>query len=143
MITEHGATQWAAVMFGLASLPATFYLAVLTGEPGEGWDGSVLATIEPDDPGVYARIGLDVPADWVLTDDGAVVNAVEVSFADPSLDWGPIPFYALTDDLVAGQIWSYNWFLDPYYVQAGMGLTLPVGSIWHQLDNQLQTIAES
>lgn len=142
-VTEYGQAQWAAVQFGLAALPANFYIALLTAEPGDGWDGTVLQTVEPVDVGVYLRQALAVPTDWSLTDAGYVINSVALAYATPTVDWGEITHFGLTDDGVAGELWAYNWFLEPLFVPAGLAPGIDIGSIYHTLGNQLETIAES
>lgn len=141
-LTDYGRAAWNGVMFGIGSLPAHWYVCLLVDEPGEGWDGTVVQTLEPVDPGVYARQPLAPGTDWALTDGGFVINSTQLDFGTPALDWGLVNNYGLTDDPDAGNLWLFGDFLDPFLVIAGTPLTIDEGAIYHALGNELPTIAE-
>lgn len=141
MIADYGAQAWVGVMFGIGSLPANFYVALLTDEPGDGWDGSVVATLEPADT-AYARQAVAITTGFTLSDNGFVINAANIAYPTPIIDWGNITHFALLDAATNGNLWSYGAFLDAIYIPAGYPASLGVGSIYHGLGNQLASIAE-
>lgn len=141
MITQFGAASWAGIMYGIGALPDNFYVALLNDQPGDGWDGTVLQTLEPTDA-AYARQPLATVTDFTLAEGGFVINAVPLDYGSAGEDWGNITHYGLTDDPLAGELWLASWFLDSIYVQAGSPVSLAIGSLYHALGNQLAPIAE-
>lgn len=139
-VSDYGAEQWAGVMFGITALPANLYLALCTDEPGDGWDGTVLATVEPVDPGVYARPAVAFGSGWVVTASGFVTNAAVFDFATPSVDWGNITHYALCDAATGGDLWFYGSFFEPLVVPAGYDLQVGAGSLSIGVRNQQVSI---
>lgn len=140
-ISDYGAQQWAGIMVGIGAVPATFYIALVTDEPGDGWDGTVLDTLEPTDP-IYGRQPVASGTGWTLSDGGFVINAVDIAFPVPLADWGQITHFAVTDAIVGGNLWAYGRLLDPMYIPAGYPPLLGVGSVYLGLSNQLASIAE-
>lgn len=140
-VADYGAQQWAGMMFGIVSPPADFYVALCTASPSPGWDGSVLATIEPQGSSTYAREPLANPGGWTLSDGNYVINAAEVAFPTPDIDWGQIGFFALLDAATGGNLWAYGRLLEAVYVAAGYPPTFPVASLSFGVTNLLATIA--
>jgi hypothetical protein len=139
-VTDFGAASWAGVMFGIGALPTSFWIALCTDRPGDGWDGTVLETIEPTDS-AYVRVPITTGAGWTLSDGGFVINAVELDYPTPTIDWGQISWFALADAEHGGNLWSYGQFLEPIFLPAGYPPRIGVGSIFQGLSNQLSSIA--
>lgn len=145
-LSTYGAQQWAGLMVGIGSLPASFYLALCSDEPGIGWDGTVLTSVEPPatvGSGSYARVPVGFgSASWALAEAGYALVTVDLVFPTPDLDWGALPYFAFTDDPVAGNLWGWEGFVDPIIVTAGSTVVVPAGSLALELTNLLASIAE-
>lgn len=148
-IADYGAQQWVGAMFGIDTLPSYLYAALTTNEPQEQWDGNLLYDIEPWGQtgytgSVYARqqIGFG-PSNWVLSDSGIVVNANDISFGVPDVDWGTVTHFALTDDPTAGNLWLYGEFAVPQQLDDTVLAVIPAGNIVISLGNLLSSISAS
>jgi len=145
-VSAYGAQQWSGVLVGIVTLPTSFYVALCSDEPGNGWDGTVLQTVEP--PAIMSSTSYVRPAlgfgltHWALADAGYAVSTTDVTFATPDVDWGALPWFALCDDPVAGNMWAWGEFAEQITVTAGSTVTVPAGSIALELDNLLPSIAE-
>lgn len=140
-LSDFGAQSWAGIMFGIGSPPATFWVALLSDSPGDGWDGTVTQTIEPSDS-AYGRQSISTGSGFTLSDGGFVINAVELDFPEPVVDWPTFTNFGLLDDEIAGNLWAYGEFLEEIYAPAGLAPSLAVGSLYFGLGNQLTSIAE-
>jgi len=147
-LTDYGAQAWIGVMFDLSSLPSTWYAALTFQEPGDQWDGSLLADVEP--PGlddyigtVYARQPVAVgSSDWGVSDAGFVYNLNDINFGTPDDIWGTLTYFALTDDLTAGNLWCFGEFAVPgFYDTDSTDVIIPAGNIVITLGNLLAPIA--
>lgn len=143
MISEYGASQWAAIMFGLADPPAALYVALCTDEPGEGWDGTLLAAVEPDPAAGYARQAVALPSGWAASDGGFVTNASTIAFPTPTDDWGQITHWALADAATGGELWAAVPFSDSLAVPASSDVSLAVGALVIALGEALVSIADT
>lgn len=141
-VSEYGATAWAGLMFGIGALPDTFYIALCTDVPGSGWDGTVLATVEPQGSATYFRSPVLTPSGWALSDNGYVVNAGVLEFPLPDVDWGQIGYFALVDAITAGNLWAFGEFSTPIAVPAGYDLSIPIAGITVGVAELLPSIAE-
>lgn len=90
------------VLFGgTQSLPATYYVALLTAEPTETTTGSTLT--EPSG-GAYARASIpNNSGSWNAAESGLKTSAVAITYATPTADWGVINYYAITTALSGGK----------------------------------------
>jgi len=144
--STYGSQQWAALMVGVGALPASFYVALCFDEPGEGWDGTVLQTLEPPalvSTATYARTALGLgSSNWAMADAGYATTTVAVTFPTPDVDWGQMPWFALTDNATAGNLWCWEQFTDILTITAGSTIVIPAGSISIELANLLPSIAE-
>lgn len=147
-ITDYGAEQWVGMMFGVTTLPTTWYAALTFQEPSEQWDGTLLADIEPpaypDYTGtVYARQPIGTgPSNWGLSDAGFVFNLNDIDFGTPDDQWGSLGWFALTDGLTAGNLWCFGDFAVPaFYDTTSPDVLIPAGNIVLSLGNLLNPIA--
>jgi hypothetical protein len=147
-VSTYGAQQWTGLLLGIGALPASFYVALCSDEPGEGWDGTVLQTLEPPanttTTNYYPRPALGVgSSSWGVADAGFVTNTVAINWPQlPDVDWGQLGWYALTDSGTAGNLWCWEQFTDILTVTAGSTLSIPIGSFSVELANLLPSIAE-
>lgn len=140
-ISDYGASLFAGLMVGLGTLPADFYVALCTDEPGTGWDGTILETIEPTDPD-YVRqpIAKGAPG-WALSDNGYVLNANILDFGVPGVSWGVITHYALTDAATAGNLVLYGEYASGAQADGSFDVQIPPGGIVIALANLVASIA--
>lgn len=127
-LTDYGADTFTNWITGVATPPASFWVALCLEQPDEGYDGTVLATIEPSG-GSYARREIDRGvADWSGASEGAV-SLTMLTFPVATLDWGVITHYALCTASTAGEVYGYGELDEAYQVLTGGQLFLPVGGI--------------
>lgn len=116
-------------------------MALCTGDPGTGWDGTMLATIEPTD-GSYARKPIvKGSSGWTLSPNGYVLNAVGVDFGVPAAPWGVVTHYALTDALTDGNLLLFGEYAVPANATASYDVQIPPGGIVMALANLVASIA--
>ena len=140
-ISDYGAATWSGILVGVGSLPASFYVALATSEPGIGWTGTQLSTVEPVDPG-YARQALGTGSgNWTLSGNGYVSNAVLISFGTPTDTWGSITHFALTDAATGGNLWCFGEYASPPAVAPNFTAQIPAGGIVLALANLVASIA--
>lgn len=146
-VTDYGSQQFAGICFGISSVPTHWYVALCTDEPGSDWDGSMLADLEPSGQAgytgtVYARqmIGHG-SGSWTLSDSGYVVNAVDINFGIPDVDWGTISHLGLTDAVTAGNLWLYGGLAVPADINANFTVIIPAGSLTIAVANLESSIA--
>lgn len=128
-ITDYGADTLASAIAGLGSMPASYWVALCTQAPDTGYDGVVLATIEPSG-GSYAR--QQVLADsthWALQDTGVVSTLLELAFPVASADWGIITHWALCTAATNGEVFGYGEFDVARRVVSGASFSIPAGGI--------------
>jgi len=146
-LADYGSYAWLQVMFGLDSLPSTWYVALCTVEPGEQWDGTLLQDVEPWGPDdytgtVYARQPITPTiTDWGASDAGLVANLNVISWGVPDVDWGIVTHFALTDDPTDGNLWLFGQFSQPVSANGDAEVFLDVGDLVISLDNVVSSIA--
>lgn len=143
-VTDWGAAEYLSVLHGLVAIPAGYWLALCTDEPGTGIDGVVLADIEPTDP-LYSRklvpTGIAYWSDPSV--DHNVANLQAVDFGVPGIDWGVINHYALCSSETGGEVYSYGEFNVPVYVSSTYEVSVPIGGITVALYNLEPSIVSS
>lgn len=142
MISDFAAGQLGAIIFGLGTLPATLYVALCTDEPGTGWDGTVVPTVEPPSGTGYLRVAYTTAGGWALADGGFVFNLNDIDFPTPTDDWGQVTHFALLDDDVAGNLWFFEQFIEAQDMPAGADVTIPANTMTFELANLEASIAE-
>lgn len=97
--TENEVLEWLVKNTDMPVSPTNIYVSLHTADEGENPDGS-------NEVGAadYTRAST-APADWTIggTDGPTTVdNANEISFGDPSNDWGTITHFGLWDASTSG-----------------------------------------
>lgn len=132
-ITQWGAKQWVGMAFGNVSVPAHYWVALASKEPGTGIDGTMLEQLEPPitvGSTAYARAELAANnTDFSLSDSGYISNLVAVDFGEPDVDWGYTPYFALCDAATAGHVYAYGQFTNPAQIGVGFDVSMPIGAI--------------
>lgn len=132
-ITQWGAKQWVGMAFGLVSVPAHYWVALASKEPGTGIDGTMLEQLEPPVTAgstTYARVELAATSsDFALSDAGYVSNLIAVAFGTPDVNWGYTPYFALCDAATAGNVYAYGQFTNPAQIGTANAVSMPIGSI--------------
>lgn len=129
-VTDYGAQQWAAMLFGIISVPASYWVGLASSEPGTGIDGTMLEDLEPLTSAGYARV--QVLADnthWGLTANGYISNLQVIRFPVASADWGYLSHAAICSASTAGELYGYGEFVNPQSIGIGYLNELPVGSV--------------
>jgi hypothetical protein len=129
-VTDFGVNTWLNILFGITAPPSTYYVALCTEAPDDGFDGSILATIEPDPAFAYARQPIPADAaDWATAISGFTTNAAEVDFGVPTDTWGIMTHFALCTAASAGDVYCYGELVNPSPVDITSNFSLPPGSI--------------
>lgn len=132
-VTQWGAHQWVGMAFGIVDVPAHYWIALASKEPGTGIDGTMLEQLEPPvtaGSSSYARVELAASdVDFVLSDAGYVANLVAVDFGTPDVNWGFTPYFALCDAATAGHVYAYGQFTNPAQLGTAFSVSMPIGSI--------------
>lgn len=115
--------------------PATWYIGLFTGGPGETGGGTEVTG------GSYARVALAPGnANWygthgTITGDssgtgGLTSNAVPITFATPSANWGTVTHAGLFDASTGGNLWFPVTLTASRLIQNGDGAPVfPAGSL--------------
>lgn len=128
-------------MVGLGTIPTDFYVALCTAQPGTGWDGSVLASVEPVDTAYSRKALLSGTSGWTLSPNGYVINAVSIDFGVPTVDWGVITHYALLDAATNGNLLLFGEYALPIHADTSFDVQIPQGGIVIALANLVASIA--
>lgn len=127
-VSQWGADAVADLLTGNGTFPATMYVALCKDEPDPGYDGTVLADLEPT--GGYARQPISMnPASWDLASSGVSVSKVLITYPTATLDWGSISHWALCTAATAGEVFGYGEFDLTARVLAGAIFTVPIGGL--------------
>lgn len=127
---------------GTLTPPATWYVALFTGAPGDAAAGTEVSG------GSYARVGLAATAaNWASTGgagtttnpsagtSGTTSNNAPLAFATPSADWGTVTHLALFDAPTGGNRWASGALATPQSLPSGVPYTLAAGAVTFQIDN--------
>lgn len=146
MLTEHGAGVWADVVFRKSTPPSGYWIALVLDDVEPGFDGSVLADIEPPltveivDPDTgtettqntgYQRVYIPASAaNWTAAiDAGFVTNAVELSYPAALEDWGTLTGFAMCSASTGGEVYGAGLFSNPVGAVKGTTVKIPPGGI--------------
>jgi hypothetical protein len=127
-VSQWGADTVANLLTGNGTFPAALYVALCKAEPDPGYDGTVLADLEPT--GGYARQSISMnAASWDVASSGVCVSKVLISYPAATLDWGSINHWALCTALTAGEVFGYGEFDLSQRVLSGAIYTIPIGGL--------------
>lgn len=128
-LTDYGADLWAGILVGVGSLPTSFYVAAVIGDPDVSIDGTSLASYEPVD-GSYARQALGkTSTNWAGPSSGIMTAIPGITFPTSSVAWGRISGIALCDAATAGNVLATGPVDTPTYVDAAYTLYIDSGQI--------------
>lgn len=128
-LTDYGADLWAGILVGVGSLPSSFYVAVVMGDPDVSIDGTSLASYEPTD-GAYARQALGkTSTNWSGPSSGIMTAIPTITFPASTIAWGKVTGIALCDASTAGNVLATGPVDTPTYVDAGYTLFIDSGQI--------------
>lgn len=111
--------------------PAALYVGLLLATPDDEGGLVEVPALEYDR---VARHPSD--ANWLLAQDGRVLNAEAITFAAPTTDWGTVKAVALFDAAQAGILRAWQELDNPKSVVAGGPLLMfqPGGLSWRMTD---------
>lgn len=137
-LSDYGAMLYTQIVVGLASAPATMYIALALEEPT--LSGAASDLVEPVDGTGYMRKSI-ATADWQLVsaDTPAVTNINSYTWT-AAVNWDPINYIVLCTSVGVDQV--YAWAeVDPLttlagvqYVLAEESLVLSVGGPSDRID---------
>lgn len=139
-ITDFGANYWLGVILGLESVPAHYWVAACSSEPGANADGDIVAALEPTDP-TYHRVEISSGSSHFALNAGLATSLDTVTFPLPFQPWGQINHYALCDAEDGGNCYGYGVLANPLSPQPGQLFQLPIGGIALTLSQLLNSIA--
>lgn len=146
-VADYGSAYWLGVLFGRNPVPSGYWVALLTGDADEGYDGTVLADVEPpvlDELGVasgYVRVFVPVGAsNWIDPEGGYTANALEFTYPVPTTDWDTITGWALCTAATGGELYAFGEFDNPLYVATGNQLTVGAGGLTITMTGPTNTI---
>jgi hypothetical protein len=140
-VTDWGAAQLVAALFGLGPAIGGFWVGLLSDEAGEDMDGTMVTDLEPpplvadpdDDSATlatnYARRHISLGPDAWAMDSETVTNTIEIPFPMAGADWGPVDHWALLDASTEGGLYCWSALPDPAYLSAGWQLVVPEGAL--------------
>lgn len=140
-LADFGATNWVAMLVGLADVPSGYYLALCLDQPGPAMDGAILADLEPPPGTGYLRLLVPAGAgDWAVNGPYAL-NLNALDFGVATADWGLLNHFALVDSAAGGNLYGYGEFLNPQDVLGGQACLLPPGALVLTLTSLENSIA--
>jgi hypothetical protein len=128
-VSSYGASTWLSALFGVTSLPSSYYIALCVDQPGIDADGSVISSLEPPTGVGYARQSYATGSSNWTVNAGNLVNLNDIVYPAPTGDWGLLSHYVLCTATTAGQIYAFGIFDNPYFVTSGLGVLIPAGGI--------------
>lgn len=128
-VTSFGSKTWLSSLFGVTSLPSSYYVALALDQPGVDSDGDVLAVLEPPTGVGYARQTYGTGSgNWSINGQ-YLVNKNDLVFPAPTGDWGLLTYYVLCTASTSGQIYAFGQFDNPYFVNSTLGILIPAGGM--------------
>ena len=113
-ISDYGSNLLLDSMLEVAALSATYYLALVNGEPEETDDGTDLD--EPTDA-AYARQAIGTGATyWNASESGVASFKTAVTFPTATEDWPVINYWVLCTAVTAGEIILWGDFDEGFQV---------------------------
>lgn len=121
--------------------PATLYVGLMTGAPGDTGPGAEISGNN------YARVPITSSmANWAGTQSpgsttassgtgGTTSNNNVVTFNTPSANWGLVPYSGIFDSLSGGALLIYGTLTIPKTINNGDLITFPAGTLAFQVDN--------
>lgn len=95
---EAAILDWAFAGTDMPAAPATIYVALHTGDPGDDGTANEIGTSGTG----YARQPLDTPGDWSRPSHNEAANAALVTFGPAESDWGDVSHISLWDSQTGG-----------------------------------------
>ena len=138
-VTDFGENALVGALFGAStSVPASFYMALLTQAPQISDDGTLI--YEPT-VGGYTRVSFNnTTAFWSSPSGGVVTNVGTISFPVATADWPAVTHYALTSAVTGGNMYLYAPLQVPRIVQNGHLCKFDPGQLTISLQGQRQAI---
>ena len=126
-MTDYGADVMLDSLLGIATIPATLYLALVSEEPEESDDGDDLD--EPDDT-AYARIAISTGAgNWSASESSASSYLNEVTFPVATQVWDKIYHWVLCTALTSGEVIVWGEFDEGFEVFDDQQITIPAEAL--------------
>lgn len=110
-VTDYGRDFILNVITGQSTMPSSLFVALTTAPPDLGFDGDLLADIEPTDTN-YTRMEISNNGSfWELADGGFTVSKDSVTFPAANADYpAEITHFALCTDATSGEVILYAEF---------------------------------
>ena len=121
--------------------PATWYIALYTACPTDSTAGTEVTG------GSYARVAITASlANWSGTQSagstvassgtsGTVSNNVSIALPTPTVGWGTVVCWGITDAPTAGNIWIYSALTVSKTINNGDSVSFAAGAATFQIDN--------
>lgn len=139
-VSDYGRDFWIGVLFGTETAPSGYWIALCIDTPDEGFDGTILADIEPDGF-AYARVFVAAGDTNWAAGSGAITNLLAVTYPTPTGEWGLVSHFALCNDDVDGEIYAFGEFDDSQVVDADNPAVIPIGGITMTISGPVSSIA--
>lgn len=112
-VTEYGANFFLGLITGQETMPANLWVALAVNTPDVGFDGTLLAGVEPSDAN-YARIMIDNDDTfWSTPEDGLVFSISNVLFDAADEEYlEEVTHYAICTAVTAGEVLYYGEFTE-------------------------------
>jgi hypothetical protein len=139
-LTDFGENALIGAIFGATvSVPATFYMALLTAAPQISDDGTLIS--EPPTASGYARVSFaNTSSFWSAASGGVVLNIAAITFPLATADWPPVTHYAFLSASTGGNMYLYSTLQVPRVVQSGHLCKFDIGQLSLSLQGARQPI---
>lgn len=129
MISDYGKNFLCNLTTRQTTMPATLYIALLTGYPTTSWNGTQLAAVEPSGGG-YIRKSISMNAtEWSVGANGSTYNNNIITWTGATTAWGTITGFAFCTGSSGGYwLWGGS-FRSPSYVGSGEGFYVQANGI--------------